>query len=297
MKEAMTSQFDTLPSTYEDFTGTAFRTHLETPSVLTALGELHGMRVLDLGCGSGVYTRLLKQHGASHATGLDISAGMIDHARAQEAADPIGVDYLDGTLPDHLAGTFDLVLGVYVLPYATTPAELRELCGTAAAALRPGGRFVTLPIHPGFRPDAVSYARYGFTLAAAEPLADASPVTLNLRFDGHDDTVTARYWTRATPTSTPRGRASRCPSPSSTASTPWASWAPTSPRPVSSPSCSAMSGTATKPSCREPRPTPRPPRLSSGACASSPTAGAQATSASSTSPPTAPPPPPSNGSA
>lgn len=192
------SQFDTLPSTYEDFTGTAFRTHLETPSVLTALGDLHGMRVLDLGCGSGVYTRLLKQYGAAHATGLDISAGMISHARAQEAADPIGVDYLDGALPDHLAGTFDLVLGVYVLPYATTPAELLELCSTAATALRPGGRFVTLPVHPGFRPDAVSYARYGFTLAAAEPLADASPVTLNLRFDGHDDTVTARYWTRAT---------------------------------------------------------------------------------------------------
>ncbi|WP_412074759.1 class I SAM-dependent methyltransferase [Streptomyces xanthophaeus] len=194
----MTSQFDTLPDTYDDFTGTAFRTHLETPSVLRALGSLDGAAVLDLGCGSGVYTRLLKQQGAARATGLDISAGMIGHARAEEAAEPLGIDYVHGSLPDQLAGAFDLVLGVYVLPYATTRAELRQLCATASRALRPGGRFVTLPIHPGFSPGAVSYAPYGFTLTAPQPPGDGSPVTLNLRFAGHDECVTARFWTRAT---------------------------------------------------------------------------------------------------
>ncbi|MFJ9417603.1 class I SAM-dependent methyltransferase [Streptomyces sp. NPDC101227] len=207
----MTSQFDTLPATYEDFTATRFRTCLEIPSVRRALGDLGGAAVLDLGCGSGVYTRWVRRHGAARATGLDVSAGMIGHARAQEAADPVGVDYVLGALPDHLAGTFDLVLGVYVLPYATTHAELRQLCDTAAHALRPGGRFVTLPIHPGFRPGAVSYTSYGFRLTAREPLADGSPVTLNLCFQSHDETVTARFWTRATLEGTLRAAGFTCP--------------------------------------------------------------------------------------
>ncbi|WP_316528215.1 class I SAM-dependent methyltransferase [Kitasatospora brasiliensis] len=197
----MTSPFDTLPVTYDDFSAIPFRTHLETPSVLRALGDLRGAKALDLGCGSGFYTRLLRHRGAARVTGIDISTGMIAHARAEETARPLGVDYLlgDGTLPDHLAGTFDLVLGVYVLPYATTLAELRQLCTTAARALRPGGRFVTLPMHPDVRAGTISYAPYGFELTAAGPPADASPVLLHLRFPGHaPEAVTAYYWSRDT---------------------------------------------------------------------------------------------------
>ncbi|MEU7025020.1 class I SAM-dependent methyltransferase [Streptomyces sp. NPDC046203] len=193
----MTSQFDPLPDLYDDFTATPFRRFLETPSVLDVVGDLRGAAVLDLGCGSGAYTRLVRRNGAARATGLDVSPGMIGHARARETAAPLGIDYiLGGELPDELAGTFDLVLGVYVLPYARTRAELRQLCATAARALRPGGRFVTLPVHPGYRPGAVSYARYGFTLTATTPPSDGSPVELRLRFGGHDWAVTARYWSR-----------------------------------------------------------------------------------------------------
>ncbi|RFU39938.1 class I SAM-dependent methyltransferase [Actinomadura logoneensis] len=193
----MANQFDTLPDTYDDFTTTPFRVFLETPSVLGVLGDVRGAAVLDLGCGSGAYTRLVRQRGAARVSGLDVSEGMIAHARAREAAHPLGVEYFLGDLPDRLAGAFDLVLGVYVLPYAATRAELGGLCATAARALRPGGRFVTLPIHPCFRSGAVSYAPYGFRMTAVEPLADGSPVSLNLRFNGRDHDITARYWSRA----------------------------------------------------------------------------------------------------
>ncbi|MGW4383227.1 class I SAM-dependent methyltransferase [Kitasatospora sp. NPDC004531] len=195
----MTSPFDTLPAAYDDFSATPFRTFLETPSVLRALGDLRGTAVLDLGCGSGYYTRLLRRNGAARVTGADVSAGMVAHARAEEAARPLGVDYLLGALPEPRAGTFDLVLAVYVLPYATTRAELGRLCATAARALRPGGRFVTLPLHPAVRPHAVSYERYGFRLSSAVPPADVPPVdgsavVLNLHADPQP--VTARYWSR-----------------------------------------------------------------------------------------------------
>ncbi|TCO59603.1 class I SAM-dependent methyltransferase [Actinocrispum wychmicini] len=192
----MLSQFDDLAELYEQFSTQPFRRELEFTSVLATLGRTEGTRVLDLGCGSGVYTRLLAGAGAD-VVGLDESAGMVDFARRRERERPCGATYLTGSLPADQHGRFDLVLGVYVLPYATTRAELAELCGVAAVALRPGGRFVTLPIHPGFHRDPAYYAPYGFRLHAYDPL-DGAPVILNLWAGSREATVTARYWSAAT---------------------------------------------------------------------------------------------------
>jgi toxoflavin synthase len=41
--------------------------------------------VLDLACGEGFYTRLLRQTGAGRVVGVDLSAGMIALARQEEA--------------------------------------------------------------------------------------------------------------------------------------------------------------------------------------------------------------------
>jgi len=67
-----------------------FRRDVEVPSVLSVLGDVAGLRVLDLGCGSGIYPRLLARRGAS-VTGLDQSPGMIEQARRSEAAEPLGI--------------------------------------------------------------------------------------------------------------------------------------------------------------------------------------------------------------
>ncbi|MER7759683.1 class I SAM-dependent methyltransferase [Streptomyces sp. NPDC097619] len=191
------SQFDALAAMYEEFSELPFREHLEFPSVLALAEPAPGLRVLDLGCGSGVYSRRLAERGA-RVTGIDESAGMIAHAVEREERERLGITYHSGALPDDLAGTFDLVLAVYVLPYATDFDELVRLCRRAATALRPGGRFLTLPIHPSFHPDADYYAPYGFRLHEEEPRRDASPVGLDLRFGTHEARVTARFWTAVT---------------------------------------------------------------------------------------------------
>jgi SAM-dependent methyltransferase len=193
-----TSQFDELARLYEDLSAQPWRRHLEIPSVLAAAGDLTGLAVLDLGCGSGVYTRLLRDGGARRVVGIDESAGMIAYAAAREREERRGIEYVAGALPAAEHGAFDLVLGVYVLPYANTAAELRSLCAQAAAALRPGGRFVTLPVHPDYSTDPGHYARYGFRVYSDRPREDAEPLTLELRFGDHDATVTARFWTPET---------------------------------------------------------------------------------------------------
>ncbi|MFJ2555975.1 MULTISPECIES: class I SAM-dependent methyltransferase [unclassified Streptomyces] len=192
------TQFDELADIYEEFSRLPFRRELEFPSVIGLLGDPSRLRIVDMGCGSGVYSRVLARRGAGQVVGLDESSGMIEHARARESGERLGISYTDGTLPAALAGSFDVVLGVYVMPYATTYKELVGLCRTAAEALRPGGRFLTLPLHPEVHQDPDHYERYGFRLTTDGALTDGSPVDLALCFGGHDIHVTARYWSAAT---------------------------------------------------------------------------------------------------
>ncbi|MEI5102563.1 class I SAM-dependent methyltransferase [Streptomyces sp. PmtG] len=191
------SQFDQLAEVYEESAAMPFRQGLEFPTVLHHLGDLSSRDILDFGCGSGVHSRLLARSGARRVVGLDLSEGMVEQARRHEERAPLGVEYVDGTLPERLHGAFDLVLGVYVLPHATTYPELVAMCRAVASALRPGGRFVTLPIHPDHHPDPDYYARYGFGLSLGERV-DGAPVDFGFTVGEHSARFTARYWTAAT---------------------------------------------------------------------------------------------------
>ncbi|KAI4869832.1 S-adenosyl-L-methionine-dependent methyltransferase [Hypoxylon rubiginosum] len=192
------SQFDSLADLYVDWSELPFRQHLEFPSVLGLVGPVDGLRVLDLGCGSGVYSRKLAKAGATTVVGLDESAGMLEYALRREAEEKLGITYISGALPAELRESFDLVLAVYVLPYARDYSQLLTLCQAAAEALRPGQRLLTLPIHPAVHTDPEYYSRYGMQIITSTPLADAVPVGLNLRFGRYDAHVIPYYWTAAT---------------------------------------------------------------------------------------------------
>jgi ubiquinone/menaquinone biosynthesis C-methylase UbiE len=55
---------------------------LEMPSVLELLGNVRGKKILDLGCGTGIYAKLLKKKGAM-VKGFDISPEMIKIAKRE----------------------------------------------------------------------------------------------------------------------------------------------------------------------------------------------------------------------
>jgi SAM-dependent methyltransferase len=65
-----------------------FKEELDDPAFLALLGKVHGLHVLDLGCGDGAFCRKLKAQGAI-TTGIDGSQQMLERART---ADPDG-DY------------------------------------------------------------------------------------------------------------------------------------------------------------------------------------------------------------
>src|SRR3954453_19259165 len=70
-------------------------TGLVDPILTELLGDVAGRKVLSVACGQGQDARLLARLGAL-VTGIDLSAQMLRHARAHEAATPRGIVYIQG---------------------------------------------------------------------------------------------------------------------------------------------------------------------------------------------------------
>jgi SAM-dependent methyltransferase len=92
-----------------------------------------GLRLLDLGCGTGRYMAELSRRGFEVA-GVDGSAEMLQHARANNP----GSEVREGSVEDvpFPAGTFDFVICIEVLRYLP---ESRRCINEMARVLKPGG--------------------------------------------------------------------------------------------------------------------------------------------------------------
>ena len=119
------AQYDHIGSKYDEYARTATLKRAESYTFFCMVGALAGKRVMDLACGFGFYTRLLKQHGAAQVIGVDISPEMVRLATQQEQAEPLGITYqvCDAVALPRL-GPFDLVTAVYLLDYATSKDQL-----------------------------------------------------------------------------------------------------------------------------------------------------------------------------
>lgn len=102
-------------------------------------------RVLDLGCGPGLYAQRLAALGCD-CTGIDYAPAAIDYARHQAAAGglPIAYQLADIREADYGAG-HDLVMLLYGEANVFGPDDLRLILRKAHAALRPGGQALLEP--------------------------------------------------------------------------------------------------------------------------------------------------------
>jgi ubiquinone/menaquinone biosynthesis C-methylase UbiE len=102
-------------------------------------------RILDLGCGTGIVSRILRERlgGAANIVGVDVSAPMIEKARSvAPEVDFRQANAMDLPFPD---GSFDIVLCQEMLQFVPDRlAALREV----RRVLMPGGRFITSAWRP-----------------------------------------------------------------------------------------------------------------------------------------------------
>ena len=126
-------------------TGLSFEEELANIFEAARLDE--ASRVLDLACGTGIYTRpMAKRLASGRVVGLDLSLPMLDHARALSSQEGVA--------------NLDLVRGsALALPFAGAAFDVVNCCGALhlfpdpdlamreiARVLAPGGRFTVAAI-------------------------------------------------------------------------------------------------------------------------------------------------------
>jgi 2-polyprenyl-3-methyl-5-hydroxy-6-metoxy-1,4-benzoquinol methylase len=125
-----------------------YRSEFFGPAQIELCGDVRGMSLIDVGCGSGYLTRAMAERGA-RVTGIDLSPRMIALAERHEAESPLGITY-------RVADATDIgsSMGPATFDMATSCMALQDMPNADGvirgvhAVLRPGGRFVTSITHP-----------------------------------------------------------------------------------------------------------------------------------------------------
>lgn len=119
----------------------------EWPRLRAMLPDLHGKRVVDLGCGFGWFCRWARENGAAQVLGLDLSERMLDRARSltkDEAVAYARADLAALSLPE---GAYDLAVSSLAFHYVEDAGRLYDVIHQA---LVPGGSLVFSTEHPIF---------------------------------------------------------------------------------------------------------------------------------------------------
>lgn len=152
----------------------AYNAHYDRPAVLGLLGDVADCRVLDVGCGSGLYAAELLHRGAE-VVGFDASARLVQLARQRvdEAAD-LRVHDLRHPLEWLSDESIDQAVMALVIHHLDDPIPaLREI----HRVLRPGGRLVISTIHP-----VVDWQQIGGSYFTEEMIDDTWNEGWNVRF-------------------------------------------------------------------------------------------------------------------
>jgi SAM-dependent methyltransferase len=111
-----------------------------------ALLNNRSSRILDLGCGPGLYASRLAQRGHT-CMGIDFGPASIEYARDFAQSQQLACDYqlADVRYADFGAG-YDLAMFVFGEPNVFRPDDLRRILSKASAALNDGGH-ILLEVH------------------------------------------------------------------------------------------------------------------------------------------------------
>jgi SAM-dependent methyltransferase len=130
--------FDEFESDYGDYDVLAEESYDRILGALAkALPVRPGMRCVDLGCGTGAFTRRLTRFDFE-LTGVDISPRCVERANSIGGATYVVGDICNCPLP---AASYDLVVMSGVLHHLTTEAIRVQSLGEALRLLKPGGHF------------------------------------------------------------------------------------------------------------------------------------------------------------
>jgi toxoflavin synthase len=196
----MSNQYDAdIVAQYDrSFLEIPLRRYVELPSVYQILGDVTGLRILDLACGTGYYAKELRRRGAVRVVGVDLSEAMVRATKAQEENETLGVEYMHGDagVLERL-GDFDIVIGIHLLHYANSFEHLNGMCKSISRNLNTGGRFIGYQLNYDVSREAHYYDKYCFNLRISEQARDGQPFVFSVTLgDYTSPDITAYYWSK-----------------------------------------------------------------------------------------------------
>lgn len=115
-----------------------------------AARQVAGRRVLDVACGSGYGTGMLRAAGAREVIGVDCDAGAVAYARKRYGTSGVTLVQGDACAPP-VSGPFDAIVSFETIEHLDEPEKFLEVC---RRLLAPGGRlFVSTPYRHRAGPD------------------------------------------------------------------------------------------------------------------------------------------------
>lgn len=142
----MAEIFDEWPERYDQW----FRTPIgrlveeyENKLILEMLRPGHGERILDAGCGTGVFTLDMLSEGA-HIVGLELSLPMLSRARKKTDGHPFHLVQGDMRNLPFADNTFDKSISVTAIEFIK---DARRAVGELFRVTEPGGRIVVATLN------------------------------------------------------------------------------------------------------------------------------------------------------
>src|SRR3989338_3563719 len=148
------------------------------------LGEIDGKRILDYGCGSGKFSRKMRDLGAL-VTAVDVSANAIKRARQR---DKTNIDYRVVENDDlSLLGLIDEAVATFVFCTMQQDNQIRNITQQIYEKLNPEGYLTILEPHP----EALGYEFVSMRRERPKEVKSGTPIKVQLT---GMDTPFYDYW-------------------------------------------------------------------------------------------------------
>lgn len=144
------TNWDQMAKAYEEFTSkpNSYSMRIEWPAIKKILPNLEGKKVLDLGCGTGRFSFLFEEAGASKVVGVDLTEEMLAIARDKSREQDSVVEFIKGNieeLSDDVGNSYDFIFSSTTLHFLP---QLDKVLNQIYDRLNSGGICILSVIHP-----------------------------------------------------------------------------------------------------------------------------------------------------
>lgn len=150
MKNEIEKNWDEMSKAYENFTESedSYSYKIEWPCIKKMLPDLHGKKVLDLGCGTGRFGFLFEKENPISVLGIDISEKMLNIAREKALNRDSKAEFIKGDISNlntYINEKFDFIFSSTTFHYIS---DLEGLFNNIYNALNEKGICIVSIMHP-----------------------------------------------------------------------------------------------------------------------------------------------------